>query len=142
MSSTIEQLLEAIAGGGIEMEVIKLKDGQSIEDIIKLKGLKPIGEDCAGCGLHHEYEGPDGEKVYLTPAGDDEKEPEDGSEFNKRRASALTGIRKRQAKVLRMYDILKDMERTIALDADDRDSENLFKEITQYIELQALARSL
>jgi len=130
----------------ITVEAVELEEGQTIEQVVAKRGLKPVGDKCKGCGVHHRYETPEGEQVFLAPSDHGEDKPmsdeEAKAEFEKRRKQALKGIRKRQARVLKMLDILKELEQSIGQDAEDRSVLDLLSEVALYAELREIAGTM
>lgn len=150
MEQVIKELLQQVLGGSAEVELVVVPPGKTIEQVMTEKGYKPDGDRCGGCGEQHGWVSPDGKKIGAFPEEESEitseaptmTKADEKKAFNERRARALEGIRKRQAKVLRMYDILKAMEKSIEQPRKDRDIGDLIREVGSYAELQMLAREL
>lgn len=140
----ITTLLKSVLGDVASAELVEVKQGQTIEEIIAGKGLTPVGDKCGGCGNHHNYVNAAGERVVVMPVNESEEvcKPEDKPDFPEKQRKALEGLRRRQAVVLRMYDILRDMERSIEQRKEDRDLGDLLGEIGMFMELRQLAREV
>lgn len=138
----LQQIINAITGDEAVAEVVVVPEGDSIERIIAARKLKPVGDVCGSCGVHHFYENEAGEQVALMPVKADHP-PEKKKNFEDHRQGALEGIRIRQVKVLRMYDLLKEMEKSISeRGAEDVEVGNLIDDITRLSEMRRLAREL
>lgn len=148
----LDAIIRAILGNDeVDSEIVQVPEGSTIDDVIKARGLIPVGDVCKSCGQQHVYQSADGEQrvIVMEAHADDEVPPKeeakgDNRTNEERRQGALAGIRRRQAKVLRMYDILKDMEKSIDR-ADSKEPRNLgelIQEIASYAEFRQLAREV
>lgn len=128
-------------GTEVDVEVVKVPEGKTIEEVMAERGWKPDGDACEGCGLHHEFINAEGTKGLAFPEGEDDKPvPKEASTFAERKAKALSSVREKQAHALKMYDLLKDMERSIAASEQKRDMGTTLAEIVMMLEIKTLAR--
>ena len=140
----IKGLIKQITGADVvDLEVIKVPEGSTLEAEMEKRGYKRDGEPCEGCGNQHAWITPEGTKVFAH-GGHDEKETQvsQEKEFKGRRARALQGILRRQAVALQIYDKLKEMEKSIQRDQDEREAGDLFTEILLYADIQQLKERL
>ena len=131
----IEEMLKGLT---VTPEVVELKEGETIEQVVKDRGFKPIGEDCENCGMHHTYEAPDGTMVFAFGEKHEVKKPPN----EEKRAKALQGIRNRQARVARMVDLLEQMEYSVMHTTKERTVDDVITELALYMELKSLADSI
>lgn len=128
-------------GTEVDVEVVKVPEGKTIEEVMAERGWKPDGDACEGCGLHHEFINAEGTKGLAFPEGEDDKPEPEADSFEARKAKALSSVREKQAHALKMYDLLKDMERSIAASEQKRDMGDTLAEVVMMLEIKALARS-
>lgn len=137
MEEVIKSLIEVVMGAAdADVEVIKLEPGQTIQQVMEQRGFKAVGDACE-CGEHHTFE-KDGR---LTGAFTEDplKDARPNNEFKAKRAKALEGVRRKQAEVLRMYDLLKELEKSIAQKEKDRDIMDLMNEVSLFAQIRAIA---
>ena len=138
MEEVIKNLIKQVLGADadVDIEVVKVPEGKTIEQVMAERGFKPSAEPCAGCGQHHEFIGPNGEHTFAH--GDEETQAEKTG-FKEKRAKALEGVRRKQAEVLRMYDLLKELEKSIAQKEKDRDIMDLMNEVSLFAQIRQIA---
>ncbi len=141
--------LKALLGIALEGEIVSLKPGQSIDQLVAERGYKPKGEKCE-CGVQHEYTAPNGDRIIVIPEHDEDAEPAqtkpaEGSPDSKRELAkqrALAGLQRRMDDALRIVAILDALRRSINIPHGRRGISDLLNEVTLYAELQELAGKL